>query len=99
MITSVWMRKYAEAYQPFLNDQTVEEYCSTQIDPFQQEIEHHGIHALLDVLIKPAGFAVEIVNLDRSAGAKANVHRFEPTDSAGTPLYGNPPTIRLLLRP
>lgn len=54
--------------------------------------------ALVDVLVKPAGIAVEILYLDRTPGDEVNTYRFDPVDQAGntTP---SPPTFRLLYRP
>jgi len=56
------------------------------------EIEDIGINALTEILLKPAGIALEIIHLDRSEGAEANVHRFGPMTAAVA-------TIRLLYRP
>lgn len=92
------MKTHAETYQPFIID-TVAEYCATQIEPYLIEIEHVGMDALIDVLVKPAGFAVEISYLDRSAGAEVNSHRFEASAADGTPMYPDAPTIYLLYRP
>ena len=62
------------------------------------EIEHIGICGLVDVLVKPAGIAVEILYLDRTPGEEANKYGFYPTDQNGVPM-NNTPTIRLLYRP
>ena len=97
LVTGAWMKTRPQAYQPFILDGSVENYCATQIEPYQVEIEHIGMNAIIDVLIKPAALAVEILYLDRSAGAEVNEHRFEP-DVAATTAY-NPPTLRLLYRP
>ncbi|KAI9716142.1 MAG: hypothetical protein M1812_005570 [Candelaria pacifica] len=99
LITSAWMKTHAEAYQPFVVDQTVEQYCQSEIEPFQVEIEHLGMNVLIDALIKPAGLAVEILYLDRAAGEEVNSHRFEPDLAPGAPAYGDAPTVRLLYRP
>ena len=98
LLTSAWMKSRPAAYQPFILDGTVEQYCANQIEPYQVEIEHIGMNALIDVVIRPAGFAVEIVYLDRSAGSEVNEHRFEPTrkiDSTNV----EPTPLRLLYRP
>ncbi|KAI9796063.1 MAG: hypothetical protein M1835_004729 [Candelina submexicana] len=99
LITSAWMKTHAEAYQSFVIDQTVEQYCASEIEPYQVEIEHLGMKALIDALIKPAGFAVEILYLDRTASEEVNSHRFEPDLSLGAPAYSDAPTVRLLYRP
>ncbi len=93
------MKTNAEAYQPFVVDQTVEQYCASEIEPYQVEIEHLGMKALIDALVKPAGLAVEILYLDRTAGEEVNSHRFEPEIAPGAPAYGEVPTVRLLYRP
>lgn len=54
--------------------------------------------ALVDVLVKPAGIAVEILYLDRTPGDEVNTYRFDPVDQGGATLQG-PPTFRLLYRP
>jgi ubiquitin thioesterase protein OTUB1 len=54
--------------------------------------------ALVDVLVKPAGIAVEILYLDRTPGEEVNTYRFDPVDHNGVALSG-PATFRLLYRP
>lgn len=100
LLTSAWMKTHAENYLPFIVG-TVAEYCQTQIEPYQVEIEHVGMNALIDVLVKPAGFAVEISYLDRSPGHEVNTHRFEETSANAISMYPNDPTptIYLLYRP
>lgn len=93
------MKSNAEAYQPFSPDVSIEQYCATQIEPYQVEIEHLGMNALIDALIKPAGFAVDILYLDRSVGQEANTIRFELQTPDGHPIFLDAPTIRLLYRP
>jgi ubiquitin thioesterase protein OTUB1 len=73
----------------------LDQYCATHIDPFKVEIEQPGIQALMDVVIGPAGFRVEITYLDRSPSSQANTFQFEPNTS----VYTAPPTLRLLFRP
>jgi ubiquitin thioesterase protein OTUB1 len=54
--------------------------------------------ALVDVLVKPAGIAVEILYLDRTPGEEVNTYRFDPVDHNNEQLP-TPPTFRLLYRP
>ncbi len=54
--------------------------------------------ALVDALVKPVDFAVEISYLDRSPGEEVNMYRIDPVGPNGIPLP-NPITIRLLYRP
>ncbi|KAI4123969.1 MAG: hypothetical protein LQ347_005919 [Umbilicaria vellea] len=99
LITSAWMKNHAESYQPFLPDKSVDEYCGTSIEPYQVEIEHLGMNALIEAVINPAGMAVEILYLDRSEGNEVNSHRFELLGPDGQALNPHAPTIRLLYRP
>ena len=93
------MKTSPDTYRPFIPDATVEQYCGSQIEPYQVEIDHIGMNALIDVLIKPAGFAVEVLYLDRSSGSEGNTHRFEAINSDGSAMYPAAPTIHLLYRP
>lgn len=90
-LTSAWMRARPHEYIPFLQGVTVEEYCSAVIEPFSVELDHVGIKALVDCLVVPADFRVEISYLDRSPGTSVNVHNF------GDEFAGM--TLRLLYRP
>ncbi|KAI5801427.1 peptidase C65 Otubain-domain-containing protein [Peziza echinospora] len=93
-LTSAWMRARPVEYLSYLETDTVEDYCSTCIEPFSVELDHVGVKALIDCLILPADFRVEISYLDRSPGPTVNVHHFENADSALLAL-----TLRLLYRP
>ena len=89
------MQKHPDAYQPYINE-PLQNYCRSHIEPAICEIEHVGMSALVDVLVKPAGIAVEILYLDRTAGNEANTYRIAPEHN-GAP--ANYPTFRLLYRP
>lgn len=52
----------------------------------------------MELLAKPAGIAVEVLYLDRSAGEEVNTYRFDPMDANGIALT-DAPTFRLLYRP
>lgn len=96
------MKSHASKYQDWLIDQSVEQYCALQIDPYQVEIEDLGINALIDAIVHPAGMVVEILYLDRSAGAEANTIKFEREkldDGDSTSSSSLVPAIRLLYRP
>ncbi|KAF2433008.1 cysteine proteinase [Tothia fuscella] len=97
LLTSAWIQKHPDLYQPFIN-QPVQSYCRSHIEPSVCEIEHVGMNALVDVLVKPAGIAVEILYLDRTPGDEVNTYRFDPVDHHNEPLPA-PPTLRLLYRP
>lgn len=89
------MRTNPQAYEDFLLDTTINEYCAQKIDPYLVEIEHLGLQACLDAIIKPAGINVEVSYLDRSAGEEINTIVWQGEDTG----YGPMPTIRLLYRP
>ncbi|EON67664.1 hypothetical protein W97_06807 [Coniosporium apollinis CBS 100218] len=95
-LTSAWIQTHPEKFEPFLN-QDIRSYCE-EIGRPNCEIDHVGVTALVDVLVMPAGFAVEILYLDRTSGTEANMHRFDPLDELGLPLT-HPLTLRLLYRP
>ncbi|KAI5842311.1 peptidase C65 Otubain-domain-containing protein [Tricharina praecox] len=97
-LTSAWMKSSPEHYQPFLSV-PVREHCESQIEPYGVEIDHVGLMALIDCLILPAGMAVEIIYLDRSAGDEVNVHRFEKLEGEGILTAPDAPVLRLLYRP
>ncbi|KAE9976728.1 hypothetical protein EG328_002443 [Venturia inaequalis] len=97
LLTSAWMQKYPQNYEHFIEG-PLRSYCQSHIEPAVVEIEHVGMTALIDVLVKPAGIAVEITYLDRTEGTTPNVYRFAPEDNpalAQTTLV----TFRLLYRP
>jgi ubiquitin thioesterase protein OTUB1 len=98
LLTSAWIQTHANDFQPFLLDQDIREYCATQIEPSICEIDHVGMAALAEVLVKPAGLALEVLYLDRSPGEEINTYRIDPLGHDGIPIP-DPPTLRLLYRP
>ncbi|KAL7268562.1 hypothetical protein RUND412_008812 [Rhizina undulata] len=96
-LTSAWMKTRSEFFQPFLG-QTVEEYCETHVEPYAIEIDHVGLMALIDVLVLPAQFAVEVFYLDRSDGDEVNVHRFHKLEGEMITPH-DAAVLRLLYRP
>lgn len=96
-MTSAWMKTNATRYEPFIPG-NIRQYCETQIEPYGIEIDHIGLMALSECLIQPAGFAVEVIYLDRSEGDEVNIHRFDNSgDGLVTP--ADAPVLRLLYRP
>jgi ubiquitin thioesterase protein OTUB1 len=61
-------------------------------------MDHVSMSALVEVLAKPIGFAIEVFYLDRSQGDQPKSYRIGPVNSAGLPLP-NSPAIYLLYRP
>jgi ubiquitin thioesterase protein OTUB1 len=77
------------------------DYVKHRVEPAVCEIDQIGLVALVDLLCKPAGIAVEVLYLDRSPGndpSEIDSYRWDPVDQNTIPLV-NPPTIRLLYRP
>ncbi|KJZ69069.1 hypothetical protein HIM_11538 [Hirsutella minnesotensis 3608] len=99
LLAATYLKANASTYDPFVPDgQGVASYCSQSIELPNREIEHLGIVALVNVLLKPADFVLEIAYLDRSPGSQVNHHRFiDETDGQTLSLDG--PTIFLLYRP
>lgn len=90
------MKSKAALYEPFLLNSTIDQYRAAHIDPYQVEIEHLGMHACIDAILKPAGIAVDVMYLDRSEGEEVNTLNWEPAipDEGGMI-----PKLRLLYRP
>lgn len=100
LLASAWLKANPASYEGFIPDgQGIEGYTKNWIEPVNQEIDHLGMTLLIDALLKPVGFAVEIVYLDRSEGSQANSHIFQSEDSNGVPTNPSGPMIHLLYRP
>lgn len=100
LLASAFMKANPANYQNFIDGgKSVQDYCRDVIEPVREEIDHLGMTLLIDLLMKPAGIAVEIVYLDRSGGARANAHLFQAEDEAGNPLHPGAPLVHLLYRP
>lgn len=100
LLASSWLKSSPDAYQGFIPDGLgVDGYRKNWLEPVDQEIDHLGMSLLIDVLLKPIGFAVEIVYLDRSEGSQVNSHIMQAEDSNGVPTNPGAPMIHLLYRP
>ncbi|KAF3930180.1 hypothetical protein ABW20_dc0100832 [Dactylellina cionopaga] len=97
LLTSAHLKLHPDAYEAFI-ETSIAEYCSSQIEPYTVQIDHIGVKALIDVLLIPAGFEVEISYLDRSDGNEVNVHRFED-EEAKEKGDKQQKTLRMLYRP
>ena len=93
------MKTNSALYQDFLMGETIQQYCTSHIDPFQVEMDHLGLNALIDAVIKPAGISVDILYLDRSEGAEVNTISIRNENLDSLSGFLAPPTIRLLYRP
>lgn len=85
------MKLNPQEYQAFLS-MPLDQYCQQRIDTVRTEIDEVGLQALVNGVIKDAGFGVEILYLDRSEGDAVTPHQLTPATPAGA-------TIRLLYRP
>jgi len=100
LLASSWLKGNPTSYQGFIPDGLgVDGYRKNWIEPVNQEIDHLGMTLLIDILLKPIGFAVEIVYLDRSEGSQANSHIFQQEEPNGVPTNPGGPMIHLLYRP
>lgn len=85
------MKLNPSRYQAFL-PMSLNQYCSSRIDPVKTEIDEVGLQALIDGVIEGSGFGVEILYLDRSEGDVVTPHQLSSHNPSGA-------TIRLLYRP
>lgn len=92
ILAAAWMKTRPDEYAPFVLPQTVESYVESAIMPHGTEIDHPGINAITDILLKPAGIALDVIYLDLSQGDDATTHQFAAGTEAST-------TINLLYRP
>lgn len=100
LLAATYLKDNARTYEPFIQENMggVAGYCSQSIEIVDREIEHLGIVALVNILLKPAGFVLEIAYLDRSPGSEVNTYRF-PDEANGQDLATLGPMIYLLYRP
>ncbi|KAI6350848.1 hypothetical protein MCOR25_010338 [Pyricularia grisea] len=97
MLAASYLKGHPTDYEPFTNG-GVQNHCSGTIEPIDREIDHLGVTLLVEVLLRPAGFVLEIAYLDRSAGEQVNVYRF-PDEANGQDESTLGPVIHLLFRP
>ncbi|OLN96633.1 Ubiquitin thioesterase OTUB1 [Colletotrichum chlorophyti] len=98
LLAGSWLKGNADIYEPFIpGDTGIAGYCA-EIERPNREIEHLGIILLVQVLLKPINFVLEIAYLDRSAGSQVNVYRF-PDEANGQDPANLGPIIYLLYRP
>lgn len=91
MLTATTMKTDPDAYEPFCQ-MPVDDYCGSFIMPMPPYIDQPGLQAVADGLLRPAGFALDVLYLDLSQSDECNTHHFV-ADGTGLP------TIRLLYRP
>ncbi|MBE3041449.1 hypothetical protein IMZ48_02475 [Candidatus Bathyarchaeota archaeon] len=99
LLAASWLKGDPTLYEPFIpNGLGVTGYCTDVIERPDCEIEQLGVMLLVNVLLKPVGFALEIAYLDRSPGEQVNVYRF-PDDAPPGTIRDGEPVIHLLFRP
>jgi len=98
LLASSYLKEHRDQYGPFLENADVDRYCQTVLEPHGIEIEHLGLILLTEILLKPAGFVLEVAYLDRSPGSQVNTYRFPEEANSKLPSQLGP-TIYLLYRP
>ncbi|KAG6005301.1 hypothetical protein E4U21_000276 [Claviceps maximensis] len=99
LLAATFLKANAITYEGFIPDgQNMESYCSQNIEVVNREIEQLGIIALVNILLKPVDFVLEIAYLDRSPGDRVNRYRF-PEEANGKDALDLGPIIYLLYRP
>jgi len=101
LLASSWLKTdpAATQYHDFIPDGIgVQGYCQEYLELPGREIEHLGIVILVDVLLKPVGFVLEIAYLDRTPGPTVNNYLFpEEANERDPSTLGL--VIHLLFRP
>lgn len=97
-ITALQLLTNSMLYEPFLDQGMSIESEKQIIMAVSSEIDALGLTVLIDALMKPANFAVEIVVLERSPGSDVNTHHYN-LDVNGNQMSENVPTAYLLYRP
>ncbi|KAM6507996.1 hypothetical protein FSOLCH5_013196 [Fusarium solani] len=99
LLAATYLKGNAATYEAFVNDGIgIPAYCAQFVEIPDHEIEHLGIIALVNTLLKPAGQVLEIAYLDRSPGTQVNRYRF-PDEANGQDPATLGPIIYLLFRP
>ncbi|KAK0628228.1 peptidase C65 Otubain-domain-containing protein [Bombardia bombarda] len=99
LLASSWLKGHTDDYGAFItSDSGCEGYCRDTIERPNIEIDHLGITLLVNVLLKPVGFVLEIAYLDRSPGSEVNTFRF-PEEANNQHPSDVGPIIHLLYRP
>ncbi|ESU05310.1 hypothetical protein FGSG_00180 [Fusarium graminearum PH-1] len=97
LLVGTFIKNDPATYEPFLTD-GVAGYCSQQIDIPNREIDEISLSALVQILLKPVGFVLEVAMLDRSLGSEVNHFRW-PQEANGQNEADLGPIIYLLYRP
>ncbi|KAL2016595.1 hypothetical protein VTK56DRAFT_3296 [Thermocarpiscus australiensis] len=99
LLASSYLKGNRDAYGAFVTaDVGIDGYCQAVLERHNVEIDHLGLTLLVEVLLKPAGFVLEVAYLDRSPGSDVNTYRF-PEEANGKDASELGPMIHLLFRP
>lgn len=99
LLASSFLKGNLEMYGAFVTgDMGIEGYCQSVLERHSVEIDHLGLTLLVNILLKPAGFVLEVAYLDRSPGVEVNTYRFPEEANEHHPSELGP-TIHLLYRP
>ncbi|KAL2161035.1 hypothetical protein VTH06DRAFT_8748 [Thermothelomyces fergusii] len=100
MLASSYLKGNRETYGAFITGDYagVDGYCASVLERHNVELDHVGLTLLVNVLLKDAGFVLEVAYLDRSPGSEVNTYRF-PEEANGRLSSELGPIIHLLYRP
>jgi len=99
LLASSYLKGNRDTYSAFVTTPTgVDGYCVEVLERPHVEIDHLGVILLVNVLLKDAGFVLEVAYLDRSPGSAVNTYRFPEEANRRHPSELGP-IIHLLYRP
>ena len=101
LLASSWLKGDPRAadYAGFIPENLgIPGYCQEYLELPGREIEHLGIIILVNALLKPVNFVLEIAYLDRTPGPTVNTYRI-PDETNNQDVSALGPIIYLLFRP
>lgn len=99
LLAGAWFKGHSDSFAAFItSDLGVTGYSDATIERPNIEIDNLGIVLLVNVLLKPVDFVLEVAYLDRSPGSEVNTYRFPEEANARHPSELGP-VIHLLFRP
>ncbi|KAK4199798.1 putative ubiquitin thioesterase [Triangularia verruculosa] len=99
LLASSYLKGNQDAYAAFVEHEGgVQGYCTSTLERPHVEIDHLGLSLLVDILLKPVGFVLQVAYLDRSQGSEVNTYRF-PEEARNQHPSTLGPIIYLLYRP
>ncbi|KAJ4298790.1 hypothetical protein N0V88_003823 [Collariella sp. IMI 366227] len=99
LLASTYLKNNRDTYGAFVTtDSGVDGYCQEVLERHGVEIDHLGLTLLVNVLLKPVDFVLEVAYLDRSPGPEVNTYRF-PEEANNRHASELGAIIHLLYRP